>query len=280
MTSVSTLVVQSPEATAPRAAELAQFSGATACEALGKTAWRLPGVAQRDDVAAWCDARRIDHAWVPEERRFKDLKLLALDMDSTLITIECIDEIGGFIGRKSEISEITAQAMRGEIDYPASLRRRVALLEGLDEEVLQDVYDEKLRLSSGAERLVEQCKRHGVKILLVSSGFTFFTERLKDRLGLDEAMANVLEIDNGKLSGRVLGTIVDADAKAAKFRQMAQRLGAARAQTVAIGDGANDLRMMAEAGVSIAYRARPVVRGKATCRLDYAGLDGALNLFH
>ena len=155
----------------------------------------------------------------------------------------------------------------------------MALLAGLDEDVLQDVYDEKLRLSPGAEQLVAHCKRHGVRLLLVSGGFSFFTERLKERLGLDETLSNVLEIENGKLSGRVLGTIVDADAKAAKFRQMARRLGATREQTVAIGDGANDLKMMAEAGTSIAYRAKPVVRAKATCCLDHAGLDGVLNLF-
>ena len=216
---------------------------------------------------------------MPEGRRFADLRLLAIDMDSTLITIECIEEIGRFVGKQAEIAELTAQAMRGEIDYPDSLRQRVALLAGLDEDVLQDVYDEKLRLSPGAEQLVAQCKRHGIKLLLVSGGFTFFTELLKERLGLDETLSNVLEIDDGKLSGRVLGTIVDAEAKAAKFRQMATRLGATRAQTVAIGDGANDLRMMAEAGTSIGYRAKPVVRAKASCCLDHSGLDGVLNLF-
>ncbi|HEY8067816.1 MAG TPA: phosphoserine phosphatase SerB, partial [Burkholderiales bacterium] len=248
------LVVQSPEATALRAAALAELCGSAAPEALGEHAWRLRGVTRREGVAAWCEAHHIDHAWVPEGRRFADLKLLAMDMDSTLITIECIDEIGATINKKEEISAITAQAMRGEIDFPESLRKRVALLAGLDEDVLQDVYDEKLRLSPGAERLIDRCKRRGIKLLLVSGGFTFFTERLKERLGLDETLSNVLEIDNGKLSGRVLGTIVDADAKAAKFKQMAQRLGAAREQTVAIGDGANDLKMMAEAGTSIAYR--------------------------
>jgi len=169
--------------------------------------------------------------------------------------------------------------MRGEIDYPASLRKRVALLAGLDEDVLQDVYDEKLRLSPGAEQLIEHCRRHGVKLLLVSGGFTFFTERLKERLGLDETLSNVLEIDNGKLSGRVLGTIVDADAKATKFKHMAQRLGATRDQTIAIGDGANDLKMLAEAGTSVAWRAKPVVRANATCALNHAGLDGVINLF-
>jgi phosphoserine phosphatase len=277
---VSILVVQSPEVSARDVGALAELSGAIAHEPISATAWRLRGAMPRDDIAAWCDERRLDHAWVPDTRRFETLKLLAMDMDSTLITIECIDEIGGFIGKKEEIAAITAKAMRGEIDYPASLRQRVALLAGLDEDVLQDVYDEKLRLSPGAEQLVARCKRHGIRLLLVSGGFTFFTERLRERLGLDDTLSNVLEIDNGKLSGRVLGTVVDADAKAAKFKLMAQRLGATREQTVAIGDGANDLKMMAEAGTSIAYRAKPVVRAKATHALNYAGLDGILNLFN
>ena len=282
-TRASILVVQGPEATAASAAALAELSGAVSHEPVGQArdarAWRLHGATRRDGVAAWCDAHRLDHAWVPENRRFANLKLLSMDMDSTLITIECIDEIGAFANKKDEIAAITARAMRGEIDYPASLRQRVALLAGLDEEVLQDVYDEKLRLSPGAEQLVARCKRHGIKLLLVSGGFSFYTERLRERLGLDETLSNVLEIDNGKLSGRVLGTIVDAAAKAAKFRQLAQRLGATREQTVAIGDGANDLKMMAEAGVSVAYRAKPVVRAKATHALSHTGLEGVVHLF-
>ena len=277
------LVVQGTEATQLNAAALAELSGAPAAGALGPhvpaRAWRLRGATRREGVAAWCEAHRLDHAWIPEGRRFADLRLLAMDMDSTLITIECVDEIGAVAGKRAEISALTAQAMSGEIDYAQSLRRRVALLAGLDEEALQDVYDEKLRLSPGAEALVAECKNHGIKLLLVSGGFTLFTERLKARLGLDDTLSNVLEVDNGKLTGRILGTVVDADAKAAKFRQMAQRLGATRAQTVAVGDGANDLKMMAEAGTSIAYRAKPIVRAKATYALDYAGLDGIVNLF-
>jgi phosphoserine phosphatase len=277
------LVVQGSEATQLKAAALAELSGASAAESLGPDmparAWRLRGATRREGVAAWCDAHRLDHAWIPEGRRFADLKLLALDMDSTLITIECIDEIGGFINKKNEIAAITSQAMRGEIDYAESLRSRVALLAGLDEEVLEDVYDEKLRLSPGAEALVAACKNHGIKVILVSSGFTLFTERLKARLGLDDTHSNVLEIDNGKLTGRILGPLVDGDAKAVKFRHVAERLGASREQTVAVGDGANDLKMMAEAGTSVAYRAKPIVRAKATYALDYAGLDGIINLF-
>ena len=275
----TSLVVQSLEATPAQAAELAALASAAATEQIGAHAFRLRDAQPNDGIAAWCEAHRLDHAWVPDGRRFSDLKLLAMDMDSTLITIECIDELGGFFNVKDQISGITAQAMRGEIDYPESLRRRVGLLAGLSEDALEDVYDDKLRLSPGAETLVAACRTYGIKLLLVSGGFTFFTERLKKRLELDDTISNVLEIDGGKLTGRVLGSIVDADAKAAKFKQLAQRLGAKREQTVAIGDGANDLKMMAEAGVSIAYRAKPVVRAQATHALTYSGLDGVLNLF-
>jgi phosphoserine phosphatase len=278
-TSAPILVLQSAEAGPADAAAIADLCGSAPPEQVGEHAFRLRGVQRRERVPAWCATRRLDHAWVPEGRRFADLKLLAMDMDSTLITIECIDEIGAHVGKKAEIAAITEQAMRGELDYPASLRKRVALLEGLDEEALQQVYDEKLRLSPGAEKLVDHCKRYGVKLLLVSGGFTFFTGRLQKRLGLDDTLSNMLEIDNGKLTGKLLGTIVDADAKAAKFRQMAQRLGAATQQTMAIGDGANDLKMMAEAGVSVAYRAKPVVREQATHSLSYTGLDGVIQLF-
>jgi phosphoserine phosphatase len=278
-TNAPILVVQGPDATSLRAMALAEMCGAASLESIGPSAWRLRDAQHRAGIDAWCEAHRLDHAWVPEGRRFADLKLLAMDMDSTLITIECIDELGSYLNVKDQISTITAQAMRGEIDYPESLRKRVALLAGLSEDVLEDVYDEKLRLSPGAEALIAHCKRHDVKLLLVSGGFTFFTSRLKERLQLDDTISNVLDIEGGKLTGRVLGGIVDADAKAAKFRQMARRLGAKPGQTVAIGDGANDLKMMAEAGVSVAYRAKPVVRVKATHSLNFAGLDGVIQLF-
>src|SRR5690606_10443878 len=168
-------------------------------------------------------------------------RLVAMDMDSTLITIECIDELGDFAGKKAEIAAITEQAMRGELDFAGALRARVAALEGLDESVLERVYRERLKLTPGAEALIAACKHHGVKLLLVSGGFTFFTERLKNRLGLDYTISNRLEIRDGKLTGRVLGDIVGAEAKATKFRAVMAELGVEKAQTVAIGDGANDL---------------------------------------
>ena len=265
-TSAPNLVLQSAEAVAADAAAIADLCGSAAPEQIGEHAWRLRGAQRRERVAAWCATRRLDHAWVPEGRRFADLKLLAMDMDSTLITIECIDELGDLAGKKAEIAAITAQAMRGELDYPDSLRRRVAALANL-------------KLTSGAEVLIEACKKNGVKLLLVSGGFTFFTERLKQRLGLDYIISNRLEIKDGRLTGRLLGEIVDADAKAAKFRAVMRGLGARKEHTVAIGDGANDLKMMAEAGLSIAFHAKPVVRAMADCALTYCGLDGVVNLF-
>jgi phosphoserine phosphatase len=263
-------------ATAAQAAQAARLSGAKAIEQQG-SAFRLRGAAANPAVSAYCLEQKLDCAAMPEGLRFADLKLLAMDMDSTLITIECIDEIGALAGKGAEISAITAQAMRGEIDYAESLKRRVGLLAGLGVEALQRVYDERLRLSPGAEDLIAACKRHGVKLLLVSGGFTFFTERLKQRLGFDDTLSNELEIRDGRLTGGLVGSIVGARAKAARFREVA--LGMQREHTVAIGDGANDLQMMAEAGTSVAWRAKPVVRAQATCALEFAGLDGVIRLF-
>ena len=242
-------------------------------------AFRFTNAMKNEGVASLCEARRLDHAWMEEGRRFADLRLLAMDMDSTLITIECIDELGDFAGKKAEIAAITAQAMRGEIEYRESLRRRVKALAGVPESALDSVYQDRLRLTPGAEILVSKCKEHGVQLLLVSGGFTFFTDRLRERLGLDHTLSNVLEVKDGKLTGALIGEIVDADAKAATFREVLLSLRAKKDQAVAIGDGANDLKMMAEAGVSVAFRAKPVVRAQASCALSWCGLDAVVNLF-
>jgi phosphoserine phosphatase len=207
-------------------------------------------------------------------------RLLALDMDSTLITIECIDEIADFVGVKPEVAAITGAAMRGEIDWPSSLKQRVALLKGLDESVLQQVYDERLQLSLGAEKLIAAAKANNIYTLLVSGGFTFFTDRLKARLQLDAAFSNELEIINGKLTGRVLGALCDAAAKAQHVRDTANRIGATKSQIMSIGDGANDLLMMREAGVSIAFHAKPVVQKNATYAINAGGLDEILTLLN
>jgi phosphoserine phosphatase len=200
-------------------------------------------------------------------------------MDSTLVTIESIDEMGDMLGIKDRVAAITAAAMRGEIDYPESLRRRVALLAGLEEQALEHICEERMHLSPGAEELVLRCRNHGIRTLLVSGGFNFFTAWLQQRLGIDDTLSNTLEIRDGRLTGRVLGGIVDGHAKAQKLRDEIALLGIDAARALAIGDGANDIPMMAIAGVSVAYRAKPAVREHATHALDYAQLDGVLNLF-
>jgi phosphoserine phosphatase len=273
------LIVQGPTATATQAEALARFAGSATIVQLGPHAWRIRKAAPSDEIALYCENARIDYAFVPEGRKFADLRLLAMDMDSTLITIECIDELGDIAGCKTEVAGITAQAMRGELDYPQSLRKRVGLLKGLPETALTRVYEERLRLTPGAEQLIGACKKSGVKLLLVSGGFTFFTERLKQRLGIDYTISNVLATRDGKLTGELTGDIVDASAKAAKFAAVSAELDAERATTVAIGDGANDLKMMALAGTSIAFHAKPVVREQATCAINWCGLDAVLNLF-
>lgn len=274
------LIIQGNDIPTPSLKHLAKLTSATAIEAISSTAFKLLSADEslRAEVAAFCDAQALDCGWVPAERRISDFGLLVMDMDSTLITIECIDEIADMQGLKPQVSAITEAAMRGEIDFAESLRRRVSLLAGLDESALQRVYDERLKLSPGAETLLATVQAAGIKTLLVSGGFTFFTERLKPRLGLDYTAANTLEIADGKLTGRVLGDIVDAQGKADWLNRLRSELDLAPAQVIAMGDGANDLRMMAEAGVSIAYRAKPVVREQASHALNQVGLDGILPL--
>jgi phosphoserine phosphatase len=276
---VSYLVIQGLEVETPDLKEIAKLCGASRIEGIGNNAFRLHDYKTEDSVAAYCAGAKLDFAFLPEPRKLSDFGLVAMDMDSTLITIECIDEIADLQGVKPQVAAITASAMRGEIEYHESLRRRLALLAGLDESALLRVYEERLRLSPGAERMLERLRSLGIKTLLVSSGFTFFTERLKHRLSLDYTLSNTLEFKNGKLTGKVLGRIVDASVKAAKVRELRDGLRLSREQVIAIGDGANDLAMMAETGVSIAYHAKPVVREKATFCFDYVGLDGLLNLY-
>jgi phosphoserine phosphatase len=232
-----------------------------------------------DNVKSYCEKAKLDFAYVDANRKFADFKLIASDMDSTLITIECIDEIADYAGKKAEVAAVTEAAMRGEIDWPTSLRQRVLALAGLPEATLERVYDERLQLSMGAENLIRVAKIHNIKLLLVSGGFTFFTEKLKARLGFDFAFSNTLEVIDGKLTGRMLGALCDAEAKAAHARNTASMMGFEAHQILALGDGANDLKMMAAAGTSIAYHAKPVVRASATHALTHVGLDGVLALF-
>jgi phosphoserine phosphatase len=211
--------------------------------------------------------------------RLADFKLVAFDMDSTLINIECVDEIAAAAGRKAEVAAITEAAMRGEIaDYKESLRQRVALLKGVPETALHGVYNERLQLNPGADELVRACQAAGLKTLLVSGGFTFFTERLKTRLGLDFTHANVLEAEGGVLTGRVVGGIVDAEEKRRTVERVCAELGVPATRAIVMGDGANDLKMMGVSGLSVAFRAKPVVRAQADVALNFSGLDGVLNI--
>ena len=235
---------------------------------------------QRADLDVYCGTHALDYAFVEAGRRLTDFGLVAMDMDSTLITIECINEIADFCGLKAEVAAITEASMRGEIkDFNESLTRRVALLKGLDASALEKVYEQRLQLSPGAEKMLAGAKAAGMKTLLVSGGFTFFTEKLQARLGLDSTRANTLEIVDGKLTGRVLGEIVNADVKARTLREACDKLGIEPTRAIAMGDGSNDLKMMAAAGLSVAFRAKPVVREAASVAFNHVGLDGLLRLF-
>jgi phosphoserine phosphatase len=209
----------------------------------------------------------------------RQFKVMAFDMDSTLINIECIDEIADAAGKKAEVAAITEAAMRGEItDFKDSLIRRVALLKGVPAAALQKVYDQRLQLNPGAQALMAAARAAGLRTLLVSGGFTFFAERVQQRLGMDEAHANVLEVEDGRLTGRVLGDIVDGAAKRAHLLAMCERVGCAATQAIAVGDGANDLPMMGAAGLSVAYHAKPRVREQAMVAIHSGGLDRLLEV--
>ncbi|HJV27786.1 MAG TPA: phosphoserine phosphatase SerB [Aromatoleum sp.] len=273
------LVVQGEDVDSVALKTVAKLAGARAIEQITPQAFRVIAAAQHPDIADVCEKAQLDWAWIDAKRRLGDFGLFVTDMDSTLINIECIDEIADMQGLKAQVAAITEAAMRGEIDFTESLTRRVSLLAGLPESALTEVYEHRLRLNPGAERLMQGLKRAGIHTVLVSGGFTYFTERLKERLGFDEAYANQLEVRDGHLTGRVTGPVVDGAAKAEHLRTTRERLGLRSDQVIAAGDGANDIPMLSEAGFGVAYHAKPVLREIADCRLDYVGLDGLLNLF-
>ena len=256
------------------------IGGNTQFMQIAEHAYYLPtNLADVESVKSFCAEQQIDCALVPDSQRLSQFALCVMDMDSTLINIECIDEIADMMGIKPQVSAITESAMRGEIDFAASLRKRVALLTGLPETALQKVIEERLQANPGAVEWIAACKANSIKTMVVSGGFTLFANHVKDLLGLDYAVANTLEIIDGKLTGNILGDIVDAERKAQELVKLCDALGLKADQTIAIGDGANDLKMMQAAAVGVAYHAKPIVQAQATYALNYSGLDGVICLF-
>ncbi len=276
------LILQGPDASAITLDAIAALANPARIVRLHDHAVRCEGVdysaALQQAIDAASYAAQIDATFIKAGRTLADFKLVAMDMDSTLITIECIDEIADMQGLKPQVAEITEAAMRGELEFAESLTRRVALLEGLDATALQRVYDERVKISMGGERMLATVKAAGLKTLLVSGGFTFFTDRLKQHLGLDFTHANQLGIANGKLTGRVVGQIVDAAEKKRIVERVCIEMGISQDQAIVMGDGANDLEMMHIAGLSVAFRAKPVVRAQADVALNFVGLDGVTTL--
>jgi phosphoserine phosphatase len=276
------LVLQGVGDCAARLQRIAALTAPQRVVAINESALRCEGIsytpALRHTIEVAAHAAQLDATYMMGVRRLDEFKLVAMDMDSTLITIECIDEIADMQGLKPQVAEITEAAMRGELDFAESLKRRVALLEGLDASALERVYEERLLLSMGAENMLQAVQAAGLKTLLVSGGFTFFTDRLKPRLKLDYTRANELEVVDGKLTGKVIGEIVDADVKRKTVEHVCASMGIRTEQAIVMGDGANDLKMMSIAGLSVAFRAKPVVREQASVALNHVGLDGILNL--
>ena len=277
------LVLQAPDLNREHIAPILALARPQGEEAVSETVIRLLGVPDDEEtriaVRDTAFELGIDAAYIPDEFLLSSWKTLVMDMDSTLINIECIDEIAGMINRKAEVSEITESAMRGEIDFKESLRRRVALLEGTPVDALGRVYAERLMLNPGAERLIATVHQAGLKTLLVSGGFTFFTDRVRDRLQLTAAYSNTLAEADGHLTGKLVGDILDAEAKATHLRAFAAKYDAQPSQAIALGDGANDLKMMAAAGMGVANHAKPIVRHAASQALNVSGLDGLLAWF-
>ncbi len=246
---------------------------------IAQHAYYLANQSTLTTVQQFCADQHIDCAYVQDNQHIEKFGLCVMDMDSTLINIECIDEIADMMNLKPQVSAITESAMRGEIDFATSLKKRVALLKGLDESALQRVIDERLKLNPGAQEWIAACKANNIKTMVVSGGFTLFASHVKTLLGLDYAVANTFEVIGGKLTGHILGDIVDADRKAQELVKLRDELGLKPHQTIAIGDGANDLKMMSAASVGVAYHAKPIVQQQASYALNFVGLDGIASLF-
>ena len=237
----------------------------------------------RDDLSGdlknQLDLKNIDFAILDSYKALNEFSLCVMDMDSTLISIECIDEIADMCGKKDDVALITKSAMMGEIDFSQSLIKRVSLLEGLGEEMLFKIIEERLKFNEGTQAWVKACRKNNVTTVLVSGGFDYFADYVKNKLGIDVAISNQLEIKDKKLTGKVLGRIVNDEVKAQTVRDFQSKLNIDRSKTIVIGDGANDLKMLAEAQYSIAYHAKPIVQEKARFKFNHSDFKGVLNLF-
>ena len=232
-----------------------------------------------DSLKNQLNVKQIDFAIFDKFISLNEFSLCVMDMDSTLISIECIDEIADMCGKKEDVARITKSAMMGEIDFSQSLIKRVSLLEGLDESMLFKVIKERLKFNLGTKAWIDACRKNNIRTVLVSGGFDYFADYVKDELGIDVAISNRLEITNKKLTGKVLGRIVNDEIKAQTVRDFQVKLNIDKSKTIAIGDGANDLKMLAEAHYSIAYHAKPIVQENARFKLNHSDFKGVLNLF-
>ncbi len=223
--------------------------------------------------------KHIDFAILDHYKALNEFSLCVMDMDSTLISIECIDEIADMCGKKEDVALITKSAMNGDIDFSQSLIKRVSLLEGLGEEMLFRVIQERLKFNEGTQAWIEACRKNNITTVLVSGGFDYFADHVKNKLGIDVAISNQLEIKDKKLTGRVLGRIVNDEVKAQTVREFKAKLHIDQSKTIVIGDGANDLKMLAEAEYSIAYHAKPIVQEKSRFKFNHSDFNGVLNLF-
>ncbi len=274
------LIIQGIEIENSDLRAIAKLSGADQIERITGQAFRLLNASSDQDITEYCAEAHLDYAFVDPNIQLSDFGLIAMDMDSTLLAIETIDEVADMHQIKSEVAAITLSTMRGDIGFEESITRRTALLKGLHQSALQKVYDERVKLSPGVERMLQHAKKANIKTMVISGGFTFFTDRVKEKLALDFAVANTLGIENEHITGQIVGTIIGSEGKAEVLRHVRDTLGLKPEHVIAVGDGANDLKMLAEAGTSFAYHAKPVVQEQASYAINHVGLDGLINLFN